>query len=388
MGDSQSDGRPSIPQWQRKSLPDAASTSEKDDSGEGTRAELISQASKFLDDDDIRNASSERKKAFLESKGLRSEEIEGLLDSSSNKKDSANTHSDDVDSKPEPPAHIETPNPPQASARDAPPIITYPEFLVQQSPTATSPPLITGPLILNSLYVAAGALAAIYGTSTYLVSPMIDSLTSARHSLASKTLSNLSDLNAKLENAVSELPASTLQPRSLSHPPDSYHDEDSDSDPTELFHVDTGTQTSPGLSRRGSTTPGSLSGPTTTTKPDKDAQLTGQESRLKVIQSHLSELLEDSNDVGTSDAAVTSNMLDFSTYLSGLAYSSPYYATSNGIVGATSGAGLGRGSGSRGTSADEDVMAKVKSEIRGIKGVLLSARNFPGSVGTGRVRAS
>lgn len=36
----------------------------------------------------------------------------------------------------------------------------------------------------------------------------------------------------------------------------------------------------------------------------------------------------------------------------------------------------------------EDEIAKVKAEIRGVKGVLLSARNFPGGVGRGRVGAS
>lgn len=36
---------------------------------------------------------------------------------------------------------------------------------------------------------------------------------------------------------------------------------------------------------------------------------------------------------------------------------------------------------------NDDEIARVKAEIRGVKGVLLSARNFPGGVGRGRVGA-
>ena len=44
-----------------------------------SRASLLNQAAKFLQEDDIRGAAIERKKAFLESKGLSNLEIEELL---------------------------------------------------------------------------------------------------------------------------------------------------------------------------------------------------------------------------------------------------------------------------------------------------------------------
>ncbi len=67
------------------------------------------------------------------------------------------------------------------------------------------------------------------------------------------------------------------------------------------------------------------------------------------------------------------------TYLNGLHYSSSYYSSAGIYGGPISGAGLG---GVGATPAGvEDMVAKVKAEIRGVKGVLLSARNFPGGGG-------
>ena len=88
----QKDMKPrSIPQWQlASSLGAPDHTEDKKDpelpSLEPTREEappsrtsLIEQASKFLDDEQIRDAPKERKVAFLESKGLINEEIHKLL---------------------------------------------------------------------------------------------------------------------------------------------------------------------------------------------------------------------------------------------------------------------------------------------------------------------
>ena len=52
----------------------------------------------------------------------------------------------------------------------------------------------------------------------------------------------------------------------------------------------------------------------------------------------------------------------------------------NGYGGSMAGAGSGNG------SERDDEIARVKAEIRGVKGVLLSARNFPAG-GRGRVGA-
>lgn len=47
----------------------------------------------------------------------------------------------------------------------------------------------------------------------------------------------------------------------------------------------------------------------------------------------------------------------------------------------------GYGAGPKIGETNDDEIAKVKAEIRGVKGVLLSARNFPGGVGRGRTGA-
>lgn len=110
----------SIPSWQRGdssssssseptapsgTVRDPSSPSNQDDSQQkrdgqrdihASRATLLNQATKFLQDDDIRDAPTERKVAFLESKGLSELEIEGLLADSRNE-----DHSSD-DSKKQP----------------------------------------------------------------------------------------------------------------------------------------------------------------------------------------------------------------------------------------------------------------------------------------------
>lgn len=81
----------SIPQWQRqgaaKDPQEPPKGSEKSDHAEKpppSRASLLEQAAKFLEAEDIRDAPTERKISFLESKGLTNEEIHKLLGISRN----------------------------------------------------------------------------------------------------------------------------------------------------------------------------------------------------------------------------------------------------------------------------------------------------------------
>jgi len=94
--------KPTIPEWQRASADNAAAPSEpeearaqhaveaptpteddveKDDKEEqpSESSELLDQASRFLEDDTIRDAPREKKVAFLQSKGVRPKDIETLL---------------------------------------------------------------------------------------------------------------------------------------------------------------------------------------------------------------------------------------------------------------------------------------------------------------------
>ncbi len=267
------------------------------------------------------------------------------------------------------------PDPPSTStsqSRDIPPIITYPEFLLHsQKP----PPLITAHRLLTTFYIASGVAATIYGANKYLVTPMLDSLSTARHSLFETASSNLSTLNTKLESVVSVIP----DPHSSSHPSKDHTqsgvDNDNDassttSDPTELFHRDTGTQTTPQLSRSPSSTP-SLAPPDLETAT-ASTTLNGHLSRLSIIHSHLSELLADNTNQSESEEQIADRLTELQMYLDGLAYGSSTYVNGYG-AGATNPA-----------DANGDEIARVKAEIRGVKGVLLSARNFPG--GGGRVR--
>lgn len=80
MSDSdQGEKKPGVPSWQLKSKDESPKVEEKPVPQPPSRETIIEQAKKFLEEDEVRNASTDKKIAFLESKGLRSEEIQGLL---------------------------------------------------------------------------------------------------------------------------------------------------------------------------------------------------------------------------------------------------------------------------------------------------------------------
>ncbi|KAG9826843.1 hypothetical protein KCU98_g14469, partial [Aureobasidium melanogenum] len=245
--------------------------------------------------------------------------------------------------------------------RDVPPIITYPEFLVQpQKP----PPLVTVSRLINATYIAGALTASAYALSKYIIAPMADNLNEARHDLLEHTGNHVTDLNDKLTKLVSTVPSSA---KSLPPTPADLADFDTDSitsDPTELFHRDVGTQTSPSLSRRTS-----LSSDTEVVKPDTVPLK--QATRLDIIKSHLSELLEGAESNGTSNETLQTSVSETRHYLDGLYYTPPSYSwNADNTLNASN------------ASKDKqpDAAVTLKAEIRGVKGVLLSAKRFP-SVG-------
>ncbi|KAH0556860.1 hypothetical protein GP486_005348 [Trichoglossum hirsutum] len=393
MGDSEPSRKEpdSAPQWQQKSPPAAPGATQASTASatSASRTELLEQASKFLEAGEIREAPTSRKIAFLESKGLTNEEIQKLLGVS------RNTHSSTSNEAASPAPQIgatqppsrtgATPSPQQPSRssqpkRDVPPIVTYPEFLL---PSPGPPPLLTARRLFTTLYLAGAAAASILCTSKYIIAPMAEQLTEARHSLGETAISNLGKFNEKLENAVSEVP-----PAERNQPMRSDDGEDTesvDSDPTECFHVDVGTQTSPSLSRRSS-----IAASESEEIPDRGSKVATQERRLKSLHSRLSELVEDNNDIGQEEADVMASIQDLKTHLHGLTYSSPYY--SNNLYMGLGGSGVS-GGGVRGAEG-EDASVQMKSEIRGIKSVLLNAKNFPatsssrGGLGAARAGAA
>jgi hypothetical protein len=183
---------------------------------------------------------------------------------------------------------------------------------------------------------------------------MLESLTMSRLSLAETTSSNLQKLINRLAGAVSEIP----QSRSGKTGFDEAEDEESDEDPTELFHRDIGVQTSlpatPSLSRPASPAP-------------QATPLDDQTARLTSLTTSISELVQNSTSEGreVNDLSTTIGVLR--EYLDGLAYVVPSY-----------GYGVSYGLGGSNVKDQDDEIGKVKASIRGVKGVLLSARSFPG----------
>lgn len=366
MGDPKGSKTKSIPSWQLKDDPAASdvvedtSTDESKERRISDRAALVEQASKFLEDEGIRNAPIERKKTFLESKGLTEAEIGDLLQPQEQEqhitpeaevmedygieKDIAQMQSSKTTSSPA--QQVSPPAAPQdAAPRDMAPIITYPEFLLHsQQP----PPLITARRLLTTLYATSGIAAAIYGTSKYIVEPMIGSLTSARHSLAETASTNLDTLNLKLEGAVSKVPEALTKPAG----DDDSDVESVDLDPARFFKRSAGTQTSPRLSRSNSSDSSSSTAP----RPP----LVAHENSLSTIHSRLFDLVP--SDAKKSNP-VKESIDDLKKYLDGLSLG--YNIQQNGKLWEKS---------------KVDEYAKLKNEIRGVKGVLLSARNFPSGV--------
>lgn len=339
-----------IPSWQHlesakangpiehQATPDAGTTTEP-----GDREALVGKAANFLEDEDIRNASRERKEFFLTLKGLNENEIRDLLkepeaEVAEGLKRTEQQGVPKPTSSQSPSDQIEQSS--IAPSKDIPPIITYPEFLLHsQKP----PPLITLQRLLNTFYFATGAAATLYGTSKYVVEPMVESLTSARHSLFDTASADLDKLNEKLEKTVSKIPE-------VSHDDTDGSDAVStSSDPARFFNRSAATQTSPSLSR-------------STSNLDDFSETTP--SATIAHQARLSALHDKLHDLVTLDTEeenpVKSSLDELRRYLDSLAYANV----------SSSGRKAGQ----------SDAIASMKAEIRNVKGVLLSARNFPSSV--------
>ncbi|KAL5113886.1 hypothetical protein ACEQ8H_008236 [Pleosporales sp. CAS-2024a] len=315
--------------------------------------DLLDQARRFLDDAAIRDAPREKKAAFLESKGVRADDIEILLGPESHKMSSAQSEVGERvwSTTPLTSVQVSQISPqPVAQPRDIPPIVTYPEFLAQ---TEKPPPLITTQRLLNTAYVTGGLMATMYGLSKYIVAPMTRNLTEVRHDFASHTQQQLAEFNKRLGESVTVDPATKVKSKSTDMADDV---SEADSDPTELYHRDYGTQTTPQLSRRPSVTANDL-----------EPTVTAHENRLKIIKSHLQELeATQSNDM-TSASSLKTKVSDLTTYLNEMSYQHQYYSNMNGFYGSNYGMKDGK----------NDQIEVLKNDIRAVKGVFLSARNFP-----------
>jgi hypothetical protein len=382
-----------VPSWQRAqtneshsaSPPDADAPVEKQaESAPAVHAEpqpetssLLDQARKFLEDPNIRNAPRDRKIVFLQGKGVEAEHIEELLgatevESSSDLDKEGERLWGKVSLQSSLMANLRltctnitqsslqpaTQAPPAATkSRDIAPIVTYPEFLTQ--PTGT-PPLITTRRLINTAYISGGLVATMYGVARYIVAPMTQNLAESRRDYATHTAGKLEELNGRLKDVVSADPADKVKPSVFDVVDDV---SEADSDPTELFHRDYGTQTTPSLSRRPSIS--------SSANAEKTV-ISGHEDRLKIMISHLKELQANQGNFKSSSDALRKEASELTNYLVDLDYQNQYYPGQGGFFG---GSYLPKPKDGKDDYVDQ--ITAFKSDIRAVKGVLLSARNFP-----------
>ncbi|ROV92010.1 hypothetical protein VMCG_09557 [Cytospora schulzeri] len=396
MADSEKEKGAMTPSWQQ-----AASTAATSDSNAHTVSEetqetsVLERARRFLQDEEVKLSSREKKIEFLKSKGIEEADINTLLKETDEattthpttkyeeKAESSPTSNTTVVSTPE---QAPIPGPEQETRPDHPPIITYPEFLTKP---AKPPPLITASGLLNSLGIVAGLSTLVYGATRHLVGPMVETLTDARIDFHDNANKNLSRLVEKLEQSVSEIPASyhaVGKKNNNNHSnnnkvveyADAYADDTGSSydDPTELFHRDVGVQTSPPPTPDSSSNKAYPQGadgwPSSTSdnnnnSNNKPGRTTPQQEADKLhniifsVRGLNSALVSQAEDL-----AETKNVLDlFGQDLHALTYPPESFGAGNSYL-----YGSGR------TEPDDEVR-RVKNNIRSVKGVLLSTRSFP-----------
>jgi len=198
---------------------------------------------------------------------------------------------------------------------------------------------------------------------------MQESLNQSRHELFTKASGHLETLNKKLGGVVSEQPVGLPGVKEVET-----DDDESYGDPTEMFHRDIGIQTSPSLLN---SSPSRPSSPSPVSKP---SPLDSQLSRLSVLSSHLNEINSASTTEGSDAAELTKSIKVLRDYLEHMAFTPPTYT-----YGASGYGGLIRDMGGSEKEAPDEI-SRLKSSIRSVKGVLLSARSFPSTgrgIGTG-----
>jgi hypothetical protein len=205
---------------------------------------------------------------------------------------------------------------------------------------------------LNTLYGFGGLSALVYGTSKFVLEPMVQSLTDARVELHETAKTDLTKLIEKLEAVVSEVPATTKKQAERED-----HDDDDKSsydDPTELFHRDIGVQTSFPSTPAEPAAPGL---PATETAGQKQArQLAKLVASVKEVNDGMTGQTEAFDEVKTVLDVFREDVYKL-TY-SHLNLESAMYGN---------------------RSEPDDEIKKVKENIRRVKGVLLTTRSFPGS---------
>lgn len=259
------------------------------------------------------------------------------------------------------PAQADTTQQPSAAKAkdDRPPIVTYPEFLTQP---ARPPPLMTVDRFLSALYAFGGLSALVYGTSKYVVAPMVDHLTEARTSLHGTAKHNLARLVQKLEETVSEVPPTPVPKADVSQGVEGSTSEYDD--PTELFHRDIGVQTS--LPPSPNPQHGQYSASLAAGR--EEAEETPSITQTRRLQDLAASVRDISRGFVSQSEEYENAKAVLGVFRDELDEMS--YSVSN-VVSGSSLYGYGR------SNEPDDEINKAKENIRRVKGVLLSARSFP-----------
>ncbi|KAI8958414.1 peroxisomal membrane anchor protein conserved region-domain-containing protein [Daldinia sp. FL1419] len=367
-----------IPAWQHaqyetKDAPEAETENSNTEEVEAPEVNL-DQVRKFLKDETVQNSSVEKKREFLKGKGLDDTQIQQLLDeveqdapaspaspaspvsrppTPSEPKEETTNEKEVVEESREAEKALEA-APPAPTITPAP-IITYPEFLT----AAPKPePLITPSRLANILTISGSIWALLYGTARFGINPMVNDLNDARAEYYAHVGSKLEKLVEKLEDTASEVPYHNGKPLRSRIDEGAYADDESTvSDPTELFHRDVGTQTSPVMLNQGFNS---------STSSLADKPIDSQLRRLTALRASLREM----NDMHVRHAEGAANLNSLLREVRdevdkvGLP---PLMDYSYG--------GLGLGYGRAADPNDE--VKKTKDAIRSVKGIFLSSRSFP-----------
>lgn len=367
MADSEKkDDAVPVPAWQQQQN---AIEHSSDSTTSPPPVATLDHARLFLQDDEVRNASRDKKVNFLRSKGVSDADIESLLgEDESNTSDSSQatavalqpTQEQSQPHVQQPQQHQQAqaqPLPQQiqsAQKPDQPPIVTYPEFLAKPP---RPPPLITATTFLNTASIFAGLATLIIGTSKFVLAPMAESLTDARVDLHRSAADGLDRTVDKLEAVVSEVPPVVFGRGKKNGLNDDHQDHDAastsssgDSDPTELFHRDVGVQTSPPQ------TPSA----TAITSP---SAIESQATRLAKLTASLREVSTNYITQAEANESTRAVLSDLAADIDKLR-----------VPAALRPAGAAY---YRSFSEPDDQVKVVKQSIRSVKGVLLSARSFP-----------
>ncbi|KKA29545.1 hypothetical protein TD95_001669 [Thielaviopsis punctulata] len=335
--------------------------------------QLLETARLFLESDDVKNATRESKLEFLRSKGLNEDQIKTLLPEDA-VSGTSNELSKATDSNDETLVADEIYSPKEH-------IATYPEF---NAPQPDPEPLITRSTLLTTLYSLTGLATFMHGASTYVFQPMAEATADARieyHQHAARNMDHFVTLLERTTSASAAAPAprpsaTSAMTNALIRASDALSEVD---DPAELFSRDIGTQTSTPLPRSPllrAITDGSLD-TLTPSSPSTAAALAGavvstepaMQAQLKKV-ARMAEMSEDITELGEQEAALARDLwqeiTDCEQRMSSLKASID--SGNMGIFGQ-----YGYTVGFRGS----DEVQKAKDNIRKLKGMLLSSRNFP-----------